>query len=326
MKKQRLAVLGSTGSIGASTLDVAARHPDRIEVVALTAATQVDKLLAQCERFRPRVAAMASAPHAAQLAEKIRQKGLEVRVDTAPAAIENIASSAEVDTVMAAIVGAAGLAPCLAAARAGKRLLLANKEALVVGGSLFMRAVREGGATLLPIDSEHSAIFQSLPEDPATWGQRAERIILMGRHKDRTDLGREFGATDVVAERGEAGITQVMDITGGYGSHVVLEAVGHMPAYDQAVGVVRPGGIISRVGVPQYEEAPIGFGSLFGKNARLAGGPAPVRNYLEAGIADVLSGKINPGKVFDLTLPLEQVADAYQAMDSRTALKVMLTP
>ena len=178
MKKQRLAVLGSTGSIGASTLDVAARHPDRIEVVALTAATQVDKLLAQCERFRPRVAAMASAPHAAQLAEKIRQKGLDVRVDTAPAAIENIASSAEVDTVMAAIVGAAGLAPCLAAARAGKRLLLANKEALVVGGSLFMRAVREGGATLLPIDSEHSAIFQSLPEDPATWGQRVERIIL----------------------------------------------------------------------------------------------------------------------------------------------------
>lgn len=178
MKKQRLAVLGSTGSIGASTLDVAARHPDRIEVVALTAATQVDKLLAQCERFRPRVAAMASAHHAAQLAEKIRQKGLEVRVDTAPAAIENIASSAEVDTVMAAIVGAAGLAPCLAAARAGKRLLLANKEALVVGGSLFMRAVREGGATLLPIDSEHSAIFQSLPEDPATWGQRVERIIL----------------------------------------------------------------------------------------------------------------------------------------------------
>lgn len=178
MKKQRLAVLGSTGSIGASTLDVAARHPDRIEVVALTAATQVDKLLAQCERFRPRVAAMASAPHAAQLAEKIRQKGLDVRVDTAPAAIENIASSAEVDTVMAAIVGATGLAPCLAAARAGKRLLLANKEALVVGGSLFMRAVREGGATLLPIDSEHSAIFQSLPEDPATWGQRVERIIL----------------------------------------------------------------------------------------------------------------------------------------------------
>ena len=178
MKKQRLAVLGSTGSIGASTLDVAARHPDRIEVVALTAATQVDKLLAQCERFRPRVAAMASAPHAAQLAEKIRQKGLEVRVDTAPAAIENIASSAEVDTVMAAIVGAAGLGPCLAAARAGKRLLRANKAALVVGGSLFMRAVREGGATLLPIDSEHSAIFQSLPEDPATWGQRVERIIL----------------------------------------------------------------------------------------------------------------------------------------------------
>ena len=178
MKKQRLAVLGSTGSIGTNTLDVAARHPDRIEVVALTAATQVDRLLAQCERFRPRVAAMASAPHAAELAEQIRQKGLPTRVDVAPSAIEHIAASENVDTVMAAIVGAAGLAPCLAAARAGKRLLLANKEALVVGGSLFMRAVREGGATLLPIDSEHSAIFQSLPENPATWRERVARVIL----------------------------------------------------------------------------------------------------------------------------------------------------
>ena len=178
MKKQRLAVLGSTGSIGGNTLDVVARHPDRFEVVALTAATQVDAMLAQCEQFRPRVAVMASAPHAAELAEKIKQKGLPTQVDQASEAIERVASSSEVDTVMAAIVGAAGLAPCLAAARAGKRLLLANKEALVVGGEVFLRAVREGGAALLPIDSEHSAIFQSLPDDPATWGQRIDKIIL----------------------------------------------------------------------------------------------------------------------------------------------------
>ena len=178
MKKQRLAVLGSTGSIGGNTLDVVARHPDRFEVVALTAATQVDAMLAQCEQFRPRVAVMASAPHAVELAEKIKQKGLPTQVDQASDALEKVASSGEVDTVMAAIVGAAGLAPCLAAARAGKRLLLANKEALVVGGEVFLRAVREGGAALLPIDSEHSAIFQSLPDDPATWGQRIDKIIL----------------------------------------------------------------------------------------------------------------------------------------------------
>ena len=178
MSRQRVAVLGSTGSIGTNTLDVLARHPDRFEVVALTAATQVDLMLAQCERFRPRVAAMASEPHAQELAEKIKQKGLSTQVESAQAAIEDIASSDEVDAVMAAIVGAAGLASCLAAARAGKRLLLANKEALVVGGDVFLRAVRDGGATLLPIDSEHSAVFQSLPDDAATWGRRIEKIML----------------------------------------------------------------------------------------------------------------------------------------------------
>ena len=176
--RQRIAVLGSTGSIGVNTLDVVARHPERFEVVALTAATRVDEMLAQCARFRPRWAVMASAAHAAELARKLKENGLATRVEQAPDALESIASSPDVDTVMAAIVGAAGLAPCLAAARAGKRLLLANKEALVVGGEVFLRAVREGGATLLPIDSEHSAVFQSLPEDPATWAARIDKIIL----------------------------------------------------------------------------------------------------------------------------------------------------
>ena len=178
MKKQQITVLGSTGSIGTSTLDVVARHPDRFEVFALSAATQVDLMLAQCAQFRPRFAVMASAPHAALLAEKLVANSLPTQVLQAQDALELIASHDEVDAVMAAIVGAAGLAPCLAAARAGKRLLLANKEALVVGGGLFMQTVREGRATLLPIDSEHSAIFQCLPEDPATWAQRVDSILL----------------------------------------------------------------------------------------------------------------------------------------------------
>jgi 1-deoxy-D-xylulose-5-phosphate reductoisomerase len=178
MSKQRVTVLGSTGSVGVNTLDVIAGHPDRFEVFALSASTQTDLMLAQCQRFRPTYAVMASAAHARDLAEKLKANGLVTHVLIAQDALETIASDERVDTVMAAIVGAAGLGACMAAARAGKRLLLANKEALVVGGEVFMQAVREGGARLLPIDSEHSAIFQSLPEDPATWAERIDKIIL----------------------------------------------------------------------------------------------------------------------------------------------------
>jgi threonine dehydrogenase-like Zn-dependent dehydrogenase len=154
----------------------------------------------------------------------------------------------------------------------------------------------------------------------------AERIILMGRHNDRTDLGREFGATDVVSERGEAGIERVRELTGGDGTHTVLECVGHMPAYEQAVGIVRAGGVISRVGVPQYEEAPVGFGSLFGRNITLTGGPAPVRAYIEELLPEVLDGRIEPGKVFDRTVDLDGVPAGYRAMDAREALKVLVRP
>ncbi|MED5802755.1 alcohol dehydrogenase catalytic domain-containing protein [Gordonia sp. Z-3] len=154
----------------------------------------------------------------------------------------------------------------------------------------------------------------------------AERIILMGRHTDRTDLGIDFGATDVVAERGDEGVAKVMDLTGGEGSHVVIEAVGHMPAYEQAYGVIRPGGIISRVGVPQYEEAPVGFGSIFGKNAAVTGGPAPVRAYIDAAIPRVLNGEISPGRVFDDRVNLADIAQGYQTMDSRKSLKVLVNP
>jgi 1-deoxy-D-xylulose-5-phosphate reductoisomerase len=161
LKKQRVAILGSTGSIGVSTLEVIAKHPQRFEVFALSAATQVDKILAQCACFKPVYAVMASEQHGRQLAQKIEAEGLKTIVKYGPEAIEFVASHESVDTVMAAIVGAAGLASCLAAARAGKRLLLANKEALVVGGDFFLQAVQQGGAKLLPIDSEHSAVFQS---------------------------------------------------------------------------------------------------------------------------------------------------------------------
>jgi threonine dehydrogenase-like Zn-dependent dehydrogenase len=154
----------------------------------------------------------------------------------------------------------------------------------------------------------------------------AQRVVLMGRHKTRTDLGVEFGATDVVGERGEEGVAKVRELTGGDGTHVVIEAVGHRPAYDQALGVVRPGGVISRVGVPQYDEAPIGFTSLFAPNVTLTGGPAPVRAYIEQLLPDVLDGEIDPGKVFDRTVDLDGVPDGYRAMDDREALKVLVRP
>src|SRR5687767_6143383 len=176
--RQRLCILGATGSVGMSTLEVVARHPERFEVVALTARRRVDELAALCERFRPRFAALDDAASARALRERLQRAGLRTEVLHGPAALADLAAHPDVDSVMAAIVGAAGLASCLAAARAGKRLLLANKEALVVGGELFLSAMKQGGAKLLPIDSEHSAIFQSLPEDPATWDARVEKIIL----------------------------------------------------------------------------------------------------------------------------------------------------
>ncbi|HET9820616.1 MAG TPA: 1-deoxy-D-xylulose-5-phosphate reductoisomerase, partial [Burkholderiaceae bacterium] len=176
--KQRLVVLGSTGSIGVSTLDVASRHPDRFEILALSAQSRVDLLESQCRQWAPRFAVLADAAAARSLQGRLREAGVGTEVLSGSRALVELAAHPDATTVMAAIVGAAGLPPCLAAAGAGKRLLLANKEALVVGGRLFMDAVHRGGATLLPIDSEHSAVFQSLPEDPATWQARVEKIIL----------------------------------------------------------------------------------------------------------------------------------------------------
>jgi len=192
--RQRVAILGSTGSIGVSTLEVMALHPARFEVFALAASTQVDKMLAQCGQFKPVFAVMADPAAAHELARKCKENSLPTQVLSGSEAIEEIASHEQVDVVMAAIVGAAGLASCLAAARAGKRVLLANKEALVVGGDFFLRTVAAGGAKLLPIDSEHSAVFQSLPDDPACWAGQVDKIILTAsggpfRRRDPATLG-----------------------------------------------------------------------------------------------------------------------------------------
>ena len=153
----------------------------------------------------------------------------------------------------------------------------------------------------------------------------AEQIILMGRHEPRTDLGREFGATDVIAERGEEGVERVRELTGGDGTRTVLECVGLKPALETAFGVVRDGGVVSRVGAPQYAEVPMDFGVFF-RNITLTGGVAPARAYIEELMPDVLEGAIQPGKVFDRAVGLEGVPDGYRAMAGREALKVMVAP
>ena len=175
---KRVTVLGSSGSVGVNTLDVLARHPDKYQVFALSASTRVDLLLDQISRHRPRFAVMASQQHATRLSELVAAAGLPTEVLGGAQALNDVASHPDTDIVMAAIVGVAGLSACMAAARSGKRLLLANKEALVVAGDLFLDAVQASGATLVPIDSEHSAIFQSLPEDRSSWSQRVGKIIL----------------------------------------------------------------------------------------------------------------------------------------------------
>jgi threonine dehydrogenase-like Zn-dependent dehydrogenase len=153
----------------------------------------------------------------------------------------------------------------------------------------------------------------------------AERILLMGRHKQRTDLGRAFGATDVIAERGDEGVTRVRELTGGDGTRTVLECVGLTPAMETAFGVVRDGGVVSRVGAPQYAELPMDF-DFFLRNVTVTGGVAPARAYIEELMPDILEGAIEPGLVFDRAIGLDDVPEGYRAMADREALKVLITP
>jgi threonine dehydrogenase-like Zn-dependent dehydrogenase len=153
----------------------------------------------------------------------------------------------------------------------------------------------------------------------------AEHILLMGRHKDRTELGREFGASDVVSERGQEGIERVRELTGGDGTHTVLECVGTREAIEMSIGAVRDGGVIGRVGAAQYDEMPLGFDTIM-RNITVTGGVAPARAYIEHLLPDVLEGRIEPGRVFDRTVTLDEVPDGYRAMADRASLKVLIRP
>jgi 1-deoxy-D-xylulose-5-phosphate reductoisomerase len=279
--RQRIAILGATGSIGTSTLDVIARHPERFEVVGLTSNQRVDELAAQCLSWRPRWAVLPDEARARVLREVLKQASVPTEVLAGPQALCELAASPEVDSVMAAIVGAAGLPPCLAAARAGKRLLLANKEALVVGGALFMRAVKEGGATLLPIDSEHSAIFQCLPEDPRRWREHIDHLVLTAsggpfRRRDPATLDRVTPEEAVAHPNWVMGRKISVDSATMMNKALeVIEAhwlfdlepervkvVVHPQSIIHSMVVCRDGSVLAQLGTPDMR-VPIAYGLAF---------------------------------------------------------------
>jgi 1-deoxy-D-xylulose-5-phosphate reductoisomerase len=292
-RRLRVTVLGSTGSIGTNTLDVVARHPDRFEVFALAASRQVNLMFEQCRRFGPRHVVMADPGAAAQLRERLAQAGLSaIEVGSGVQALCDVAAAGEVDIVMAAIVGAAGLAPSLAAARAGKRLLLANKEALVVGGDLFMDAVRRGGGLLLPIDSEHSAIFQSLPEDRASWDRRVDRLILTAsggpfRQRDPATLadvtpdqacahpnwvmGRKISVDSATMMNKALEVIEARYLFGLPPERI--EVVIHPQSVIHSMVQFRDGSIVAQLGTPDMR-VPIAYGLAWPE--RIASGAAPL--------------------------------------------------
>ena len=279
--RQRLAILGSTGSVGTSTLDVVARHPDRFEIVGLTSYQRTDLLVQQCLKFRPRVAVLSTAERAADVRSALQAAGAATEVRHGEQALCELAAADDVHSVMASIVGAAGLPPCMAAARAGKRLLLANKEALVVGGALFMQAVKDGGATLLPIDSEHSAIFQCLPEDRSSWAHRIDHIILTAsggpfRHRDPETLHEVTPAQAVAHPNWVMGRKISVDSATMMNKALeVIEArwlfdlapenirvVIHPQSIIHSMVVCRDGSVLAQLGSPDMK-VPIAYGLSF---------------------------------------------------------------
>lgn len=280
-RPQRLVILGSTGSVGTSTLEVVARHPDRFEVFGLSAFQRVAELAQQCLQFRPRVVVVPTDDRAAELRALLAAQGLATEVHVGAQALSDLASAPEVDSVMAAIVGAAGLPPCMAAARAGKRLLLANKEALVVGAHLFMQAVEEGDATLLPIDSEHSAIFQCLPEDRRAWAARIDHIVLTAsggpfRQRDPSTLHGVTPAQAVAHPNWVMGRKISVDSATMMNKALeVIEArwlfdlapdrikvVIHPQSIIHSMVVCRDGSVLAQLGTPDMK-VPIAYGLAF---------------------------------------------------------------
>lgn len=288
----QITVLGSTGSIGQNTLDVVARHSQRFGVYALTAATQVERMVQQCAQFRPTWAVMADEAAAATLTEQLRARRLPTRVAHGPEALCQVASAEPVDAVMAAIVGFAGMAPCLAAAESGKRLLLANKEALVVGGRWFMDAVARGGATLLPIDSEHSAVFQSLPDDATTWAERVEKIILTAsggpfRQRDPATLAAVTPAEAVAHFNWVMGqkisvdsatmMNKALEVIEAHHLFAMpperIEVVIHPQSVVHSMVQYHDGSVVAQLGTPDMR-VPIAYGLSWPQ--RMASGAAPL--------------------------------------------------
>ena len=291
---QRLVILGSTGSVGTSTLDVVARHPGRFQVIGLSAFQRMDELAAQCRVFKPRLAVVPTEERAAVLRGLLDGLATEVQVG-APALCE-MAAASDVDSVMAAIVGAAGLPPCMAAARAGKRLLLANKEALVVGAGLFMQAVAAGGATLLPIDSEHSAIFQCLPEDRSRWGRFIDHIVLTasgGPFRQRTPdslhgvtpeqavahpnwvMGRKISVDSATMMNKALEVIEARWLFNLEPEHV--KVVIHPQSIIHSMVVCRDASVLAQLGTPDMK-VPIAYGLSFPE--RIESGAARL-NFLE---------------------------------------------
>lgn len=291
---QRITILGSTGSIGVSTLDVLARHDDRYSVYALTAHGRISELALQCEKFHPEVAVVGSSEAARILETWLRQKGLKTQVEYGEEALCAVAGAPETDAVMAAIVGAAGLAPALAAARAGKKLMLANKEALVMSGQLFIDAVSESGATLLPIDSEHNAIFQCLPQayerSPARHG--VARILLtasggpfLTRPVDTLDavtpeqavahpkwvMGRKISVDSATMMNKGLEVIEAHWLFGV--SHSQIEVVIHPQSVIHSMVAYVDGSVIAQMGNPDMR-IPIAHALAFPE--RIASGVAPL--------------------------------------------------
>ena len=291
-RRQRVAILGSTGSIGASTLDVINRHPERFEVFGLTGHQRVAELVEQCVRFAPRVAVLPARAAAKKARRLLAERGCRTEVLEGPQALGQLAAAPEVDVVMAAIVGAAGLPACMAAAAAGKRLLLANKEALVVGGALFMRAVAAGGATLLPIDSEHSAIFQCLPEDRGAWGERIDHIVLTasgGPFRRRTPetlhtvtpgeavahpnwvMGRKISVDSATMMNKALEVIEARWLFGLVPEQV--RVVIHPQSIVHSMVVCRDASVLAQLGTPDMR-VPIAYGLSF--PARIESGASPL--------------------------------------------------
>ena len=277
----RVAILGSTGSVGCSTLDVIARHPQRFEVFGLSGHRRLDELLAQCRRWNPAWVVVPDARRARDLRRSLAGSGLRTEVLEGAPALEQLAGHPDVDAVMAAIVGSAGLRPCMAAARSGKRLLLANKEALVVGGALFMSAVQQGGAELIPIDSEHSAIFQCLPEDRSTWARRIDHIVLTAsggpfRQRDPATLHEVTPAMAVAHPNWVMG--QKISVDSATMMNKALEVIEARWLFDLAperikvvihpqsiihsMVVCRDGSVLAQLGTPDMK-VPIAYGLSF---------------------------------------------------------------